>query len=301
MGQSVGESVGESMGSSVRRSARRRAAAGAGLAAVALAGGAVGCSKGTAEESPKMTPAAAVAKAAKNADDIKSFRYRMTGKVPGEGRIKAEASMRVKPSIAMSMKMTALDRAKDGTAEIRFVDKTLYVGGNAAAAKEMNGKSWLKIDAAAVGGGAVDNNTYGVLPRGSEGNPAAQSTILAGSKDLEKAGTETIDGTRTAHYRGTVTSRDLMSARDDSTDKKTRERLVKSLDQFMALGVDKLTMDVWIDGDDHTKQFRVRGDADKGALDMTFTFLDFNQPVTVTAPPAKDTVDVAEMVEEARG
>ncbi|MFF0220579.1 hypothetical protein [Streptomyces sp. NPDC004629] len=51
-----------------------------------------------------MEPAAAVAAAAKNADGITSFRYRLTGSVPGEGKIKGEAAMSVKP-LAMSMKM----------------------------------------------------------------------------------------------------------------------------------------------------------------------------------------------------
>ena len=43
-------------------------------------------------------------------------------------------------------------------------------------------------------------------------------------------------------------------------------------------------MDMWVDGDDHTKQFRMQGDADKGKLDMTFTFLDYNKPVTRRRP-----------------
>src|SRR5690606_11928540 len=80
----------------------------AGLAALVLAAGAVGCSKGS--ESPSMSPVAAVARAAKSSEDLTSFRYTMTGKVPEQGRVEAEASMQVKPDIAMSMKMTALDR-----------------------------------------------------------------------------------------------------------------------------------------------------------------------------------------------
>ena len=36
--------------------------------------------------------------------------------------------------------------------------------------------------------------------------------------------------------------------------------------------------------------------ADKGKLDMTITFVDYNKPVTVEAPPAKDVMDLAEMM-----
>lgn len=152
-----------------------------------------------------MTPAAAVAEAAKNTDDITSFRHRMTGRVPEQGRVRAEAAMRMKPTVAMSMKMTALDQGGgDRVAEIRFVDKVMYMGGGAAAAEEVDGKSWIRFDMATLGGGAADNNSYGALPRQAEGNPATQSTILNGSKDLQEVGTETVDGTRTTHYKGTV-------------------------------------------------------------------------------------------------
>ncbi|MCT9084070.1 LppX_LprAFG lipoprotein [Streptomyces fulvoviolaceus] len=282
------------MGTSVRRSTRRRTI-GAGLAAVALAAGAVSCAKG--EESPKMTPAAAVAKAAKNTEDITSFRYRMTGEVPEQGRIKATASMRTEPTVAMSMKMTALDQGADGTVEIRLVDKAMYMGGNAEMAKEMNGKTWLKFDMSTLGedglgeGSGIDQ---------ADQNPATESTFLTGAEDVKKVGTETVDGVKTTHYSGTVTLDTLRDSFKDE-DKATREKREKSVKQYEKLGIDKLAMDMWVDGDDHTKQFRMKGDATKGTLDMTITFLDYNKPVTITAPPAKDTTDLAEMMKEAQG
>ncbi|MEV8032801.1 DUF1396 domain-containing protein [Streptomyces sp. NPDC086182] len=270
---------------------------GAALAALVLGGGAVGCTKGAAEESPALTPAAAVAKAAKKTEDITSLHYRMTGQVPPEGKVSGEAAMSMKP-LAMSMKMTAEERAADGPVEIRLVGKAMYVGGGAQAAKDMGGKHWIKFDMSALGadkelsadrlgGGAADKN------------PAAESSFLTGSKDVKKVGTETVDGVRTTHYKGKVTLDEFRKSLK-SEDKATREKREKSLDQYTKLGVDALTMDMWIDGDDHTKQFRMRGTADKGPLDMTITFLDFNEPVTVTAPPAKDTVDLAEMMKGAQ-
>lgn len=271
---------------------------GAGLAALLLAAGAVGCSKGDgAEESPKMTPAAAVAKAAKNTEEIDSLRYRMTGRAPEEGRVKAEAEMQIKPTLAMSMKMTALDQGADAKAEIRLVDKAMYIGGGAEAAKEMDGKSWIKFDLSALGADKELNQLGGASQ--ADKNPATESTFLTGAKDVEKVGTETVDGVETTHYKGTVTLADLEKSIGDE-DKDTREKRRKSIEQYEKMGVDKLTMDMWIDGDDRTKQFRMRGDADKGPLDMTITFLGFNEPVKVTAPPAKDTVDLAEMMQESQ-
>jgi hypothetical protein len=286
------------MESSVRGSARRRATVG-GLAALLLAGGAVGCQKSDdAEKSPAMTPAAAVAKAAKNSEDITSLHYRMTGKVPGEGQVSGDAAMSMKP-LAMSMKMTAQDSETKGPVEIRLVDNAMYIGGNADMAKEMDGKSWIKFDMSALGGGKELNADQ--LGAGqAEKNPASESTFLTGSKNVKKVGTETVDGVKTTHYQGTVTLSDLKASLKDGN-KTVRKQRQKSIEGYEKMGIDSMTMDMWVDGDDHTKQFRMRSDADKGPLDMKITFLDINEPVKVTAPPAKETADLAEMMKDAQG
>lgn len=261
------------------------------FAAVLLAGGSVACGGGAKSSSavakpPKVTPAAAVAKAGKNAEDITSLRYRISGTVPGKGPLKAEASMTTQP-LAMNMQMsTTSDQGGNSGLKIRFVDKVMYLGGSAVRPEKLNGKSWLKAAPAIWGRGGVDNQSYGILPSQLQASPIAQSTLLTGSKDLRLIGTETVDGTKTTHYKGTVNSKALTQG---------------SLDQFIQLEVsDPLTMDLWTDGDGRTKQFRLRaqhnddmvGTGD-GPLDLTITFLDINQPVTIKAPPAKDTTPLA--------
>lgn len=259
--------------------------------AVLLAGGSVACggvakSGSAVAAPPKVTPAAAVANAGKNAEDITSLRYRISGTVPGKGRLEAEASMNTQP-LAMSMKMTAAAvRGGNAPLEIRFVDKVMYVGGSAIRPEKLNGKSWLSAAPAVWGRGGVDNQSYGVLPSQLQVSPTAQSTLLTGSKDLRLIGTETVDGAKTTHYKGTVNRKGLTGGR---------------LDQFIQLEVsDPLTMDLWIDGDHRTKQFRMRAEHNDdlvgtgdGPLDLTITFLDINQPVTIEAPPTKDTTPLA--------
>ncbi|MFJ8060792.1 DUF1396 domain-containing protein [Streptomyces sp. NPDC096142] len=284
------------MRSSVRRSAHR-GATGAGLAALLLAGGAVGCSKGAADRSPDMAPAAAVADAAKKTEDITSLRYRMAGEMPGEGTIRAEAAMTTEPQ-AMSMKMTS--SKSGGTVQLRVVGKALYINGGPGTAKELGGKSWLKLDTSALGGVGNDLTANATGAAEADKNPAAETAFLTGAKDVKKVGTETVDGVRTTHYAGRVTLADVKAAAR-SEDKATGERRRRSVEQYEKMGVDTITMDMWIDGDHHAKRFRMRGEADKGPLDMTVTFLGLNQPVTVTAPPAKDTTDLAELMKSAQG
>lgn len=265
----------------------------AGLGALLLAVGAVGCGS---EQSPEMTPAAAVAAAAKNTEDITSLRYRLSGTSPGEGRVKGEASMRLKPTIAMSMKVTAPDKGAAEAMEIRLVDKAMYLGGGAEMAKEMDGKRWMKFDLSGSEAGK-ELDQMGSSTSQAEQNPAAESAFLTGAKDVKKVGSQKVDGVETTHYSGTVTLADLRASLKDAKADARKQR-EKSIKQYEKLGVDKLTMDMWIDGDDHTKQFRMKGDAEKGPLDMTITFLDYNKPVDVKAPPAKEVADLAKMFKE---
>ncbi|MFF5158810.1 hypothetical protein ACFY3N_21760 [Streptomyces sp. NPDC000348] len=243
-----------------------------------------------------------MAKAAANSEDIRSLHYRITGTVPEKGRLEAEASMSTEPpAMRMQMRTSAAGQDGGGRLEVRFVDEVMYVGGGAVGSGKPDGKRWFRASPAAWGRGAVDNESHGVLPRQIEGSPLVQSTLLTGSKDLAMIGTETVDGTRTRHYKGTVTGGGLLAARRGAVDEATRERLIEGLDQFMGLGVsDTLTMDLWIDGDDHAKQFRMRSEPAEGQagtgggpLDLTVTFLAVDRPVSIETPPAEETTALA--------
>ncbi|WP_328837446.1 hypothetical protein [Streptomyces europaeiscabiei] len=262
-------------------SVRRRGAVGIAVVA-ALLGGATACgteAEGSAGAKPNATP--------------------------------AEATMAVKPSV-MGMELTGLGDGEDKPVEIRFVDGAMYTEGDTTVLGYTDGKRWIKAEPASWGGLSVDNRSYGVLPRQLEGSPLVQSTILTGAKDVEEAGTESVEGTATVHYRGTVTNQGLKDARSAAEDKETRELRTHSRDQFMSLRLrvgSTLTMDLWVDEDGRAKQFRLRGQtsaldgegrwADTGPLDLTYTFLDVDRPVTVETPAAEDTVDLAESVDGA--
>jgi hypothetical protein len=239
--------------------------------------------------------AAAVTRAAKKAEQPVSLRYRMTGRTPEEGRIKAEAAIGTKPPV-MSLKSTVLSGPDQGTGEFRLVGGVLYVGSDEA---DEDGKHWVKFGApgAPLNGLKVDTGTAADKVRD---NPSHESGFLAAADDLKKAGTEPVEGVRTTHYTGTATVDDIRAAykKDDNS---VRQRTEKSLAQYEKLGVDELTMDLWVDAEDRTRQLRMRGFGRHGELDLTITFLDFGKPVTVKVPPASDTVDMAKELKKARG
>jgi len=88
-----------------------------------------------------MEPAAAVAKAAANADEITSVRYRMSGRTPEEGRIRGEAMIGTKPQV-MSLKSTVLSGPDKGTGEFRFVGGVLYVNRSGPKVVPAGGPLW---------------------------------------------------------------------------------------------------------------------------------------------------------------
>ncbi|MDX3576685.1 MULTISPECIES: LppX_LprAFG lipoprotein [unclassified Streptomyces] len=224
--------------------------------------------------------AAAVARAAEKAEQPVSLRYRTNGRTPEEGRIRGEAAIGTKPQV-MTLKSTVLSGPDKGTGEFRFVGGVLYIGTDEA---DEDGKHWVKFGKPGANGGMSDK---------VRDNPAHETGFLAAADDLKKAGAEAVGGVRTDHYTGTATV-DEIRASFEGRPAKIRQRTEKSLAQYEKLGVDELTMDLWVDAEDRTRQLRMQGFGRRGPLDLTITFSDFGKPVTVKAPPASDTVDLAE-------
>ncbi|MFJ7266263.1 LppX_LprAFG lipoprotein [Streptomyces sp. NPDC099050] len=283
------------------RDGNRTKTAGAALAAVLLVGGATACEsgrqdgtgkaaagQGAAKGAVEVVPAAYLEKVKAKSEEITSLRYSMTGTAEGE-RFSGDVSLRIKPSVAMSMKMSTSGEGGQ-KAEIRLVDEAMFIGAE--------GK-WIKFDTKTLDPALAQklHSAGGTANKGGE-NPGDRAGELLKAKDLKYVGEESIDGVKTKHLSGTVTLDDLRAAPASSSPeaKKRQEQSVKALE---AQGVKNLTLDMWIDESDHTKQVRTRGDAAKGPVDTTITFLDYNQPVDVAAPPADQVVDLAEMMKSA--
>ncbi|MFD3700542.1 LppX_LprAFG lipoprotein [Streptomyces sp. NPDC058646] len=281
----------------------RKKSVGAVLTAVLLVGGATACEDGkdakkdsgaaapapskAAEKPAEVTPAAFLEKTKKKSQEITSLRYTMSGSNAGQN-IAAEAAMRIKPSVAMSMTM-ASPETPDEKVEIRLLDGALFLG---------SGVKWMKFDMKALDPkAAAQLDALG----GQKGeNPGDKATDLSAAKDLKTVGEETIDGQKTTHLAGTVTL-DELRAHSAAATPETKERQEKNLKTLEAQGIKDLTMDIWIDENDQTKQFRTRGNGTSGPLDVTLKFLEINKPVEVTAPPADQVVDLAEMMAGGEG
>lgn len=260
-------------------------------------GKAAGRKGGNAGQPVDVTPAAAVRKATEKAEDFTSLEYRMAGEVPGEGTMEGTGAISMDPP-AMQMKMTMDGATADesGEVEIRLVDDAMYMNAGPEAAAEMDGKTWLKIGMSDGGAGGGENPLLEL--KQADDNPAEEAQMMNAAEDLERVGEENVEGVRTTRYTGTVTLDDLR-ADLKGKDAKTKKDRQEQIDEMAEQGFDEFTMDMWIDGEDHTKQFRMQAETKEGPLDTTMTFLSYNEPVTVEVPPASETADMDAMMKEA--
>ncbi|GAA0304227.1 lipoprotein [Streptomyces polychromogenes] len=227
----------------------------------------------------EAAPAAYLEKVKKKSEEITSLRYTMTGTAQGQP-VNADVSLRVKPAVAMSMKMTT--PGEDAAAEIRLVDGVMYMGSEGA---------WLKLDVKGANPEAAKQlDGLGAGSGNAAENPGDRAGDLLGAKDLKTVGEETIDGVKTRHVSGTVTV-EQMRASLASLAPEARERQEKSVKKLEGEGITSMNMDMWIDESDHTKQVRTRAESAKGPMDMTMKFLDFNKPADIAAPPADQVLD----------
>ncbi|WDF40524.1 hypothetical protein PBV52_28975 [Streptomyces sp. T12] len=276
------------MSLAVRASVPRRVA-GAGLAALLLAG----CGAGAGPERSADSPATdAVARAMEKTEGVTSLHYRVTGKFPGRGRMADEATVATKP-VAARLRTANLSGDQKGESELRLVGGVLYGSATGDMVEEMGGRHWISYGPNAKftthGGLRMD---VGDLRDQVSRNPAREAAFLAAAEDVKRIGSEKVDGADTTHYAGTATLDELRASLKKIDDKATRQGRENSLDQYEKLGVDELTLDAWVDGDDRVKRLRTQGFGRHGRLDLTFTFLDYGKPVTIRAPRADDTADL---------
>ncbi|WP_225835517.1 hypothetical protein [Streptomyces sp. NK08204] len=254
------------------------------------------------DKAPGRPQAAAVDKAVRRTEAVGSLRYRITGRVPGQ-RLGIEGATGAKPATGR-IRITYLGSPDADTAvELRLVDGHLYESmSEHGVPQKTHGKHWADF------GSTTDVRSYGGLKMDMSGmrdqatqNPAREAAFLTAAENIRRTGTETVGKTRTTHYTGTVTVHDLRS-RLKGLGGPGRAGRKRSLDMYAQMGVDELTLDVWIDGQDRVRRQRIRGFGRHGELDLTATFRGYGKPVSVARPPAGDTVVVpAPAAPKARG
>ncbi|MER8236011.1 hypothetical protein ACIRQY_06060 [Streptomyces sp. NPDC101490] len=287
--------------------------AGITLTAAAVVTGLAGCQDGgdkasdapakaqSQEDVTKVIQAAYTKTAAAKSAKIK-MTMEMPAAVEGGGTMEMTGVQGWNPAVMdITVKGSMLSAGGPGAPEqMRMVvlDNAMYMDMGAAKAAEMDGKRWMKLDmkaiAEAAGGQAAGKSMTGGLENMNQ-DPAKQLALLLESPDLKHVGPEKVDGVDTQHYKGTLTLEQMVAANKnlDVLSEKERAELVAGVKKA---GIKAYDTQVWVNADGYPVRMDLGMKMDQGTVKMGMRYSDYGAEATVQAPPAKDTVDLFEML-----
>jgi hypothetical protein len=281
----------------VRRSRLIRTAAVSAAAVLALSG-CNGSDSDTATELDGLSPVAAIQKVADTAgNDSAAYTFEMTGSGIS---IKCDGAYRGGEHPAARMAFDSMKLAgftvPAGT-EFRLVDDVMYLKSSKGGLLSGVGDGgWVKlpIDEAKSEGASIG----GLDP--TMADPREQLKKMLDTEDVTKVGTETVDGTKTTHYRATIDSAgtgtvtEKKSSSSNELSRQLEEQLENSIKD--SLGVSKpVTVDAWVDGDYHARKLAVTLPF-LGSVTMTMKFTDFGSDVNIEAPADARKMDLGDML-----
>jgi hypothetical protein len=285
----------------------RRFIAGTAMA-VALALSVTGCAgagdpAGVAGSAIKLTAAQVLDRAADKTGQVDSFKAtlsaQMTGTSEGNGSMTGSMQYRTKPTLAYSIafdQITMGGESVPGGVEMRLVDRAIYM--KMPMLTELAGpsvKPWLKMSFDDVGK-ETGVNVDQLLQQTKQMDPVQQTRMLTASKDVREVGKETVDGVETTRYTGTFRVEDAIAALPADQ----RELARKSLSD---LGQGSINFDLWADDQQLPRQMSLNRVPipEGGTMTMKMKLSGFGEPVQVTAPPAGETSDLADLANGAGG
>jgi hypothetical protein len=153
-----------------------------------------------------------------------------------------------------------------------------------------DGRTWVKTDLDRLAG--VMGRDFGQLVGQSSQNPGDTLAMLRSVGDVEKVGTDTVDGVETTHYRATI---DLAKAIEQKgVSKATVQRLRESGAPA------KLPVEVWVGKDEGLPRklemaYDAKTQGSPVSTRMTMSFSEWGSDVSVDAPPDDEVFDATEL------
>ncbi|MGP3985660.1 hypothetical protein [Streptomyces sp. 3N207] len=183
------------------------------------------------------------------------------------------------------------------SAEARYLPDAMYVHPSTGGAP--GGKKWMKYDYDAL---AKQGGASGAMLKDQmqNNNPARSVQLVLASGKVKALGSETVRGKKTTHYSGTISVSELTRMQSKDLSEKDLQALEQ---QFKQQGLKKEKIDLWVDENDLlVKKHEVAKSTDGATgIDATNYYTDYGTPVNVTAPPAGETSDAAELMKSGGG
>ncbi|MFC8126063.1 hypothetical protein [Streptomyces sp. NPDC057302] len=290
--------------------------AGAVLATTMLCTGAVACSgsddgkakgAGSGETQSRSKVTEVITAAYEKTAKAKSAKVEMTMTAPksmggGAGEMKMSGVMGWDPTVMdMTMSGSALTEGDPEAPEkvrMLWLDNVMYMDMGAAAAKDMDGKQWMKMDLNSIAEQAGDEKVAKQLTGGLDSmnqDPAQQLAMLLDSPNLKHVGPAKVDGVQAQRYKGRLTVKEMLASNKGLSDvlsKSEREDLFKNIEKSGIKGYDT---EVWVNEDDYPVRMDIDIKSPEGTMKTSQKFSDYGATAKVTAPPAGKTFDLMEM------
>jgi hypothetical protein len=229
-----------------------------------------------------IDPVAYVKHAAMKTADLKSEHMAMTGNISAAGQTISltgngdYTNTPLKGSFAISMSAIgqnlSMNEVVDGT--------TFYVSSPMFSSRLPAGKTWVKADLSQLGKSTGLNDSSLTSQ-----SPAQMLARLEAAGSVQSLGAETIDGVETTHYR--ITELDI-------------SRLPQGAKIEALAHPTYGPVDVWIGNSDGyvyreslSASYSVQEQS--GSMKARVDFSKFNEPVSVSVPPASETVDMSNL------
>jgi len=221
---------------------------------------------------------ASLKKSEETAGKAKSVAIAMEGTSGGQS-IKAHGAVAFGDQI---MAEIVSEEGTDGPVTVRVLDTVFYVQIPEAERATLGGKSWMKMDLTQFG-----EESEELVRQFQDMDPTRQLKTLIASGEVKAVGEEKINGVDTVHYTATAPIATYL----DQLEPSARAAVEKG---FTDQGVSEVTTDLWVDAD---YQLR-RAKSVMGNTDFTVDYTDYGKAVNVEAPPAADTIDFSELMNQ---
>ncbi|WP_345429283.1 LppX_LprAFG lipoprotein [Actinoallomurus vinaceus] len=242
-----------------------------------------------------VSAAQAISLAAQKTSTVKSYKVDITESGTGQASSKAHGVVQVRltPDLAA---VGTLDQAGFGGHSVESGLRAILLGDNlygkvpSQLTQFTGGKPWVKFSVSkAAQQAGVDLNE--IL---KQADPAQQTKIFTSSKDVRKAGTQTIDGVKTTHYTGTITAKDAAAQLNGKTKQSFQDLYQKG-------GAKSVAFDLWVGADNLPRKLTAKSAASDGAATATMVYSDYNKSVSVSAPPASQVADGNQLMQNHGG
>jgi hypothetical protein len=233
-----------------------------------------------------------VAQAATKTQNAGSVEVAMSGKASAAGQeipLQGEGVFDLKAKRGHFTMTTSVPGRQGVQIEEIMDGLVLYMRSDALTKGLPAGKSWLKLDLKEAGAKqGVDIAQLQSLSGG--GDPTQFLSYLSKAGDVKKVGTEDVNGTSTTHYHAVIDLDKLAGSAGKAADS------VRQLEQVS--GLKELPTDIWIDSSQRVRRQTVAIETSKPLpikFSLQIDYKRFGVPVDVSAPPASETVDYADV------